>query len=247
MIQNTINYFLGILGFKIAKKLNHSILKKTFLERFESCKNLSSKKVEFFLTLENILDYLVSNKIDGEIVECGVFKGANCRFICDYLKTNGLEDKKIYLYDTFEGMPRASSEDININSKKNYNEFLDNNSKSSSLKNFYRYENINNVEKNLLSTNYDKNKIFFIKGLVEETIPKKIPEKICLLILDTDYYKSTKHELNHLYPLLIKGGIIIIDDYGTWSGVKKAVDEYFDHLNDFISFIDHKTIFLIKS
>ena len=144
-------------------------------------------------------------------------------------------------------MPRASSEDININSKKNYNEFLDNNSKSSSLKNFYRYENINNVEKNLLSTNYDKNKIFFIKGLVEETIPKKIPEKICLLILDTDYYKSTKHELNHLYPLLIKGGIIIIDDYGTWSGVKKAVDEYFDHLNDFKSFIDHKTIFLIKS
>ena len=62
------------------------------MKRFESCKNLSSKKLEFFLTLENILDYLVSNKIDGEIVECGVFKGANCRFICDYLKTNGFEE-----------------------------------------------------------------------------------------------------------------------------------------------------------
>ena len=247
MMQNTINYFLGILGFKIAKKLNQSILKKSFLERFESCKNLSSKKVEFFLTLENILDYLVSNKIDGEIVECGVFKGANCRFICDYLKTNGFEDKKIYLYDTFEGMPTASSEDININSKKNYNEYLDNNSKSSSLKNFYRYENINNVEKNLLSTKYDKNKIFFIKGLVEETIPKKIPEKICLLILDTDYYKSTKHELNHLYPLLIRGGVLIIDDYGTWAGVKKAVDEYFIDNKNLRYFIDHKTLVFIKN
>ena len=67
------------------------------------------------------------------------------------------------------------------------------------------------------------------------------------MILDTDYYDSTKHELQHLYPLVEKGGIIIIDDYGTWSGVKKAVDEYFDNLNDFKSFIDHKTIFLIKS
>ena len=64
---------------------------------------------------------------------------------------------------------------------------------------------------------------------------------------DTDYYESTKHELEYLYPLVEKGGIIIIDDYGTWSGVKKAVDEYFKNTMDFKSFIDHKTIFLIKS
>ena len=201
MIQNAINFFLDILGFKIQKKLNQTILKKSFLRRFESSKVLSSKKIEFFLTLEYVLDYIVENKIDGEIVECGVFKGANCKFICDYLKTKGLENKKIYLYDTFEGMPSASSEDININTKKNYNYYLNHKPKSSNLKNYYRYENLNNVETNVLSTEYDKSKIFFIKGLVEETIPKHIPDNISLLILDTDYYKSTKHELNHLYPL----------------------------------------------
>ena len=82
------------------------------------------------------------------------------------------------------------------------------------------------MKNNVISTNYDESKIHFIKGLVENTIPQNIPKKICLVILDTDYYSSTIHELNHLYPLVKKGGVIIIDDYGTWSGVKKAVDEY---------------------
>ena len=83
--------------------------------------------------------------------------------------------------------------------------------------------------------------------MVHNTIPKIVPNKICLLILDTDYYESTKYELKHLYPLVEKGGIIVIDDYGTWNGVKKAVDEYFLKSNNFRSYIDHKTIYYIKN
>lgn len=246
-MRNTINYFLGILGFKITKKLNHSILKKSFLKRFESCKNLSSKKIEFFLTLENILDYLFINKIDGDVVECGVFKGANCKFICNFFKENNFEYKNVYLYDTFEGMPIASNEDININSRKNYNDYIKKIEKNSSQNNFYRYEHINNVQKNILSTNYNEEKILFIKGMVEDTIPKQMPDKISLLILDTDYYKSTIHELKYLYPLVVSGGFIIIDDYGTWAGVKKAVDEFFVDKKDLKTFIDHKTIVVRKN
>ena len=224
------------------------MLSKKFLENYNKSKDLSSFNLEFFLFLELSLDYLFKrNRIEGDIVECGVFKGANCRFICDYLKSINYENINIFLYDTFEGMPCASSNDINIFTKKNYNFYLKKMQKNNEVDNFYKYENIENVKKLLFQTNYNKNKIHFIKGLVEETIPKTIPNKISLLILDTDYYDSTKHELQHLYPLVEKGGIIIIDDYGTWSGVKKAVDEYFDNLNDFKSFIDHKTIFLIKS
>ena len=66
--------------------------------------------------------------------------------------------------------------------------------------------------------------------MVEETIPKLIPERIALLRLDTDWYESTKHELEYLYPLLAPGGILIIDDYGHWDGCRKAVDEYFSTL-----------------
>ena len=248
MLRKIINNILMFFGYKISRKIQKKMLSKKFLENYNKSKNLSSFNLEFFLFLELSLDYLFKrNRIEGDIVECGVFKGANCRFICDYLKSINYENINIFLYDTFEGMPCASSNDINIFTKKNYNFYLKKMQKNNEVDNFYKYENIENVKKLLFQTNYNKNKIHFIKGLVEETIPKTIPNKISLLILDTDYYDSTKHELQHLYPLVEKGGIIIIDDYGTWSGVKKAVDEYFDNLNDFKSFIDHKTIFLIKS
>mgnify|MGYP000866007847 CR=1 FL=1 len=248
MLRKAINNILSFFGYKISRKIQKQILSKKFLENYNKSKNLSSFNLEFFLFLEFVLDYLFKkNKIEGDIVECGVFKGANCRFICDYLKSINNENINIFLYDTFEGMPSASINDINIFTKKNYNFYLKKMQKNNEVDNFHKYENIENVKKLLLQTNYNNNKIHFIKGLVEKTIPKTIPNKISLLILDTDYYDSTKHELHHLYPLVEKGGIIIIDDYGTWSGVKKAVDEYFVNLNDFKSFIDHKTIFLIKS
>ena len=99
----------------------------------------------------------------------------------------------------------------------------------------------------IFQTLSSKEKVFFIKGMVEDTIPKTIPNEISLLILDTDYYRSTKHELINLYPLVVSGGIIIIDDYGTWAGVKKAVDEFFIDKSDLKLFIDHKTVVLRKN
>ncbi len=83
----------------------------------------------------------------------------------------------------------------------------------------------------MLSTGYKKEKVHFIKGKVEETIPKNIPKEIALLRLDTDWYESTKHELTHLFPLLKPNGVLIIDDYGHWEGVRKAVDEYISDNN----------------
>jgi hypothetical protein len=80
-------------------------------------------------------------------------------------------------------------------------------------------------------TGYNNQKINFIKGMVEETIPSHAPESISLLRLDTDWYESTRHELNHLFPRLSKNGVLIIDDYGHWQGSKLATDEYFSQNN----------------
>jgi O-methyltransferase len=66
-----------------------------------------------------------------------------------------------------------------------------------------------------------------VKGRVEETLPERAPERISLLRLDTDWYESTRHELEHLYPRLSPGGILILDDYGCWQGAREATDEYF--------------------
>jgi len=64
-------------------------------------------------------------------------------------------------------------------------------------------------------------------GPVEQTIPAVLPKSIALLRLDTDWYSSTRHELNYLFPQLVKGGVLIIDDYGYWQAARRAVDEYF--------------------
>ena len=77
------------------------------------------------------------------------------------------------------------------------------------------------------STGYDEGMVHLVKGRVEETIPQHAPDSIALLRLDTDWYESTKHELERLFPRLSKHGILIIDDYGHWQGARRAVDEYF--------------------
>jgi O-methyltransferase len=62
---------------------------------------------------------------------------------------------------------------------------------------------------------------------LEDTIPRTLPGPLALLRLDTDWYESTRHELIHLFPLLDRQGLLIIDDYGHYQGARKAVDEYF--------------------
>jgi hypothetical protein len=83
------------------------------------------------------------------------------------------------------------------------------------------------VRNNVCGTGYPREKLHFVVGKVEDTIPATMPRKIALLRLDTDWYDSTKHELSHLFPLLRPQGVLIVDDYGHWQGARKAVDEYF--------------------
>ena len=83
------------------------------------------------------------------------------------------------------------------------------------------------VKQLLMQTRYPWEKLIFIEGRVEESMPRHLPDEIALLRLDTDWYESTYHELVHLYPRLVEGGILIVDDYGQWQGAKKAVDDYF--------------------
>jgi hypothetical protein len=77
------------------------------------------------------------------------------------------------------------------------------------------------------STGYPPERIHLVPGLVEETIPREAPERVALLRMDTDWYASTRHQLEHLYPRLSLGGVLIVDDYGHYAGAKRAVEEYF--------------------
>ena len=85
---------------------------------------------------------------------------------------------------------------------------------------------IEQVREAVLGVGYPGDRIHFVQGRVEDTVAANAPAEIALLRLDTDWYSSTKHELVHLYPRLMSGGILILDDYGYWQGARRAVDEY---------------------
>jgi hypothetical protein len=85
---------------------------------------------------------------------------------------------------------------------------------------------LESVRTNVESTDYPVECVRYIQGRVEDTIPLEAPDQIALLRLDTDWYESARHELVHLYPRLVPGGVLVIDDYGHWQGARKAVDEY---------------------
>ena len=172
----------------------------------------------------NNVKYIVENKIPGDIVECGVWRGGITQLAA--LTMIHLKDtsRKIYLYDTFEGMPKPEDEDLDWDGNRALDAW-----RTFALKGekWGFGGDINSVNQLMLSTKYPKEKIIITKGKVENTIPNVIPKKISLLRLDTDFYKSTLHELNHLFPILVLGGILVIDDYGYYLGSRKATDEYF--------------------
>lgn len=169
--------------------------------------------------------YISKNGIEGDVVECGVWKGGSSMAILETLNIAGDTTRNIFLYDTYEGMS-APTENDKTNYDKSAEELLE--ADSDKEKNLvWAYSSLEEVKANIALSGYNQNQIHYVKGKVEDTIPATIPGKIALLRLDTDWYESTKHELEYLFPLLVKGGVIIIDDYGYWQGAKKAVDEYF--------------------
>lgn len=170
-------------------------------------------------------------ELPGVIVDLGVFRGAStftwaklCEIFCP---TDAR--KVVYGFDTFEGFPSLSAEDGPEDKLQDVR--------------IGGYFGGTTVERDLSlaqsAMNYDRhlkhvNRINFIKGDVSETIPEFVGSKgnglrIALLNLDVDLYEPTKVALEHFVPLMVRGGIIILDEYAvdTFGGESKAVDEYF--------------------
>lgn len=176
--------------------------------------------------LETYLDNIILKNIEGDIVECGTWRGGlACLMLYKVLNNN----KKIFIYDTFEGMTKPLDVDISFSGEeaiKTFEKKKNNSNDTSDWCNASLQEVENNLNK--ISDNYKKfTKL--IKGKVEDTLldEKNLPEKISLIRLDTDWYESTKIELEIFYQKISKNGIIIVDDYYQWQGQKKAVDDFF--------------------
>ncbi|MCA9130255.1 MAG: class I SAM-dependent methyltransferase [Planctomycetales bacterium] len=170
--------------------------------------------------------YIEAQNIPGDVVECGVYKGG-----CSLLMAEA-HDREVWMYDTYSGMAEPGEFDFKGTFKGERfdarNRYL--NSKKDGHVDWV-YESLENVKQPVDASGIAPDRFNFVVGEVEDTIPGNIPERIALLRLDTDFYASTKHELEHLYPRLSNGGILIVDDFGSWAGSRKAVLEYLDGLH----------------
>jgi O-methyltransferase len=178
------------------------------------------------VALTRAVDYVVRARIQGAIVECGVWKGGSMMAVALTL-LRLRESRKLFLYDTFQGMTPPSDLDIDLFGT-SAETLLAKHERKEGLLNPWAFASLDTVRDAMLSTGYDSTQVRFVQGRVEETIPQMVPDRISILRLDTDWYASTRHELEHLYPLLSPGGVLIIDDYGHFAGARQAVDEYFD-------------------
>ena len=196
--------------------------------------------------LLDALNYVVLNNIPGDYVECGVWKGGSSLAVSLMLEKLSKYNINLWLFDTFSGMSKPTSIDVD-NKGNTASERLENEDKNTSL--VWAYSELDEVKSNMKISKFPKSNVKYIKGKVEDTLlMDDIPEKISILRLDTDWYESTKIELEILYPRLVKGGIIIIDDYGHWKGSKKAVDEYLNknNINVFLHRIDYTARLFVK-
>jgi len=226
---------------KILQKYNYDIVRldkaKQLPTDFEEFHKDTYNKVadrtmtsaERIFSLIEAVNYIEKNHIEGDIVECGVWKGGSMMAVAETLKKCNNFSRELYLYDTYEGMSEPTEFDKTFYGKDAAGLLNENEDREKNI--VWAYSALETVQEGMNKTGYPAGKIKYIKGKVEETIPGQTPSRIAILRLDTDWYESTHHELMHLFPLLTVGGVLILDDYGHWQGARKAVDEYFEKNN----------------
>ena len=225
MIKGVIHRFFRLFGLDVIhfpprETIRPSDFRDDEAEIVQAVRSWTLTGPERIYALIQAVRYISRNGIAGAVVECGVWKGGSMAAAARALMQMGDVSRELYLFDTYEGMSDPTESDIDY-SGTHAEEVM-------RIDPGYRCNApLEIVREVLYGTGYPKEKIHFVRGKVEDTVPGLAPEQIALLRLDTDWYESTRHELVHLFPRLARAGVIIIDDYGHWRGSRQACDEYF--------------------
>jgi hypothetical protein len=209
-----------------------------------NAKRYSMTGIERMWALTQAYEYVRTNNILGDFVECGVWKGGNLVLLSS-LQEYDENPRMIYGFDTFTGMTAPSKYDTDIRGV-SAAKMMSQKKKVDGEQSIHAFASMDLVNQNL-QDNESKN-VRLIKGDVAKTLldQSNLPSKISILRLDTDWYESTKIELELLYPLLASGGVLIIDDYGHYAGARKAVDEYFGSKLPWLHYVDYTCRLVLK-
>jgi len=217
-----------------------------FAPRYRQAAPFTMTSIERMYALWQAVEYIARARVPGDVVECGVWRGGSSMLAALAL-LHTCDKRPMWLYDTYEGMPAPSERDRQWNGK-SAGDKLATQERIPGVFNDWAFATLDDVERQMAKVEYPRDLLEFVRGPVEETIPGHCPAVISLLRLDTDWYDSTRHELEHLWPRLSVGGVLIIDDYGHWQGAREATDEFFSAhgLREMLHRIDYTGRIAIK-
>lgn len=211
--------FIKRTGYKLSPAYPRN-LPPEFKAEVDECQPFTMTSVERMFALWRAVRYVVEAKIPGAFVEAGVWRGGSGLLMTRTLLALDAPDRELWLYDTFTGMAEPTAEDGAL-PRRTWEAMR------KDTHNAWCFSPLEEVRATMARCAYPPELVHLVAGKVEDTIPDQAPDEIALLRLDTDWYASTRHELEHLWPRLSPGGVLIIDDYGHWEGARRAVDEFF--------------------
>ena len=240
MLGTIINKLLAPSGFRLVRRIvetpgnklpprgNYPDICEKHWQIIQQVHPYTMTSIERLVGLIMAVEYLNDTNKEGAFVECGVWRGGSMMSAAYTMIKQQRNDRHMFLLDTYSGMTQPGALDKDYDDK-SAADVLGEKKDTTQKDNYWCVADLGDVKHNVLSTGYPAEKFHFIKGDVRDTLcnVENLPGSIALLRLDTDWYESTRMELEILYPRLIPGGVLIIDDYGHWAGAKKAVDEYF--------------------
>jgi len=206
--------FRQFLARKFEKKYREYLKNLENPTEFSFC---SSSHLEFMLSL---IEKCISKGLEGDIIECGVYKGGSCLRIAKKMKS--LQSKKIlYALDTFEGHPYDDLDNMPANLRKE----VYNKKTPKVMKKLYDDVNLEEIKNKFMEENLDNT--IFLKGLFEESFKEISDRKFCFAHVDADTYLSVKQCIEFLKPRMVSDGIMLFDDYNMpeYPGCNKAVDD----------------------
>jgi O-methyltransferase len=196
-----------------------------FIPIYETCRSFTMTSSARMYALYKAIEYIIHANVAGDIVECGVWRGGSMMVIAHTLLSLKQDDRRLYLFDTFEGLPKPDEKrDVDIWGNRAIDRWMPHRKTDESST--WTCVSLDEVRANMATTCYPGHLVHYVKGMVEETLPANAPQRIALIRLDTDWYASTRHELEHLFHRLSHNGVIVIDDYGHFKGARQAVDEF---------------------
>jgi hypothetical protein len=203
-----------VWGIRTADGTTHEVNLRNISETYHTM--IGRKRLD---NIQSLLDVIVRDKIPGDLIETGVWRGGATIFMRGYLAARGITDRCVWVADSFAGLPAPSlQQDHGFDYSAALFPILAI-SKTSVEELFRRYELLDDQVK-------------FLEGWFKDTLPTAHIERLALLRLDGDLYESTRDALTHLYHKVSSGGFVIVDDYFDLEPCRQAVDEFRENVGD---------------